>query len=777
MGKRSLQASSEGIRKARQAFKRKGWTQENLASEVGLETRQPIWKFFSGKPVERQVFNEICQILNINPEEIIQAEGNTQEQNIESTKVSTNLPSDSEKRIRSVLKEKTQHQCGTLRFLDVSRPLYLEDIYVDINVSEEISSHKWLKIESLQNPKPDLSLSQLNRLEIKKSQQSGFDIAVKYPRIIVQGRPGSGKSTFLQAIAIYCSQGKLLADSIPILISLKSFAQKYEVYNQSLFDYILECLNNEINHLELNGILHDGRALILLDGLDEVQEKLSKNIITEINSFTDKFYKCRFIITCRTAAQLYNFRYFVEVEIVDFNESQIVIFVYQWFLTVALTSFAAAKTLAEQFIHKLELSENHQIHELTTTPLLLSIACLIFHTHGDFPRSRSEIYKQGLELLLIRWDEARGIERDELYRYFSLLDKIKLLSQIAKIYFTEHQYYFTESRTQQLIANYLRQSYTSKNIEDTEALLLDSHAILKAIEAQHGLLVQRARGIYSFSHITFQEYLTARDIVANVNLNSLDELVNYIHVQSWKEIFLLVAEMLPSADNLLILMKQQIDLIIATNPKLQSFINWVLQKSELIDFTSKTSTTNLSKTAIRAFYFTHGLPSEHPLAYNQDITLHLDCYLAANLPIKMSLDMALTHAFAISSAITPDVFHQRLRAMHLALDLKHLLVDNDLLSDILYDLRSKLPNVDEDRQTLRLWWQLHGAVWIEKLRSIMIEDFQIGYNWEFNFKECKLIEQYWNACQLLLDCLNNASSNSSDSTCQSIKESLFLHQS
>ena len=781
MGKRSLQASSEGIRKARQAFKRKGWTQENLANEVGLETRQPIWKFFSGKPVERQVFHEICQILNINSEEIIQAEENTQEQNIESIKISTALASDSEKRIRSVLKDKTQHQCGTLRFLDISRPLYLEDVYVDINVSEEISSHKWLKIESLQNLKPDLNLSQLNlsqinRLEIKKSQQLGFDIVVKYPRIIVQGRPGSGKSTFLQAIAMYCSQGKLLADSIPILISLKTFAEKYQVYNQSLFDYILECLNNEINYLELNGILQNGRALILLDGLDEVQESISKNIITEINSFTNKFYKCRIIITCRIAAKLYKFRDFIEVEIVDFNESQIVIFVYQWFLTVAQTSFAAAKTLAEQFIQKLQLSENQQIHELTTTPLLLSITCLLFHTHGDFPRSRSEIYKQGLELLLIRWDEARGIERDELYRYFSLLDKIKLLSQIAKIYFTENQYYFTESRTQQLIANYLRQSYTSKHIEDTEALLLDSHAILKAIEAQHGLLVQRARGIYSFSHVTFQEYLTARDIVANVNSNSLDELVNYIHVQSWKEIFLLVAEMLPSADNLLILMKQQIDFIIATNPKLQSFINWVLQKSELINVTSKTSTTNLYKTAIRAFYFTHGLPSEHPLAYNQDITLHLDCYLAANLPNQMSLDMALSHAFAISLAITPDVFHQRLRAMHLALDLKHLLADNDLLSDILYDLRSKLPNVDEDRQTLRLWWQLHGAVWIEKLRTIMIEDFQIGYDWEFNLKECKLIEQYWNACQLLLDCLNNASSNSSDNTCQSIKESLFLHQ-
>jgi predicted NACHT family NTPase len=57
---RSLQASAQGIKKAKQAFLRKGWTQEYLAGEVGLETRQPIWKFFAGKPVDRHVFTEIC---------------------------------------------------------------------------------------------------------------------------------------------------------------------------------------------------------------------------------------------------------------------------------------------------------------------------------------------------------------------------------------------------------------------------------------------------------------------------------------------------------------------------------------------------------------------------------------------------------------------------------------------------------------------------------------------------------------------------------------------
>ncbi|WP_442949791.1 hypothetical protein [Nostoc sp.] len=64
MVKRSLQASLTGIQEAKRAFSLKGWTQENLALEVDLKTRQPIWRFFSGRPVERHTFIEICSVLS-----------------------------------------------------------------------------------------------------------------------------------------------------------------------------------------------------------------------------------------------------------------------------------------------------------------------------------------------------------------------------------------------------------------------------------------------------------------------------------------------------------------------------------------------------------------------------------------------------------------------------------------------------------------------------------------------------------------------------------------
>ena len=65
MVKRSLKASEEGRIRAKKIFDRRQWSQEYLAAEVGLSTRNSIWKFFSGRPIERSIFMEICFKLDL----------------------------------------------------------------------------------------------------------------------------------------------------------------------------------------------------------------------------------------------------------------------------------------------------------------------------------------------------------------------------------------------------------------------------------------------------------------------------------------------------------------------------------------------------------------------------------------------------------------------------------------------------------------------------------------------------------------------------------------
>ena len=147
---------------------------------------------------------------------------------------------------------------------------------------------------------------------------------------------------------------------------------------------------------------------------------------------------------------------------------------------------------------------------------------------------------------------------DQVYKSLSIQKKADLLSQVAFKTFELNNYFFKQKQVEEYIADYIRNLPDTKT--DLKTLQFDSESILKSIEAKHGLLVERARGIYSFSHLTFQEYFTARECVANIgNSESLQKLVSHITEKRWREVFLLAIEMLDNADEVLLAMRRKID--------------------------------------------------------------------------------------------------------------------------------------------------------------------------------------------------------------------------
>ena len=90
--------------------------------------------------------------------------------------------------------------------------------------------------------------------------------------------------------------------------------------------------------------------------------------------------------------------------------------------------------------------------------------------------------------------------------------------------------------------------------------------------------MERARGIYSFSHLTFQDYFTAREIVNSSAPQAVEKLVSHLTEKRWREVLLLAVGMLQKADDLLLLMKQQVDGLVAEDEQLQQFLIWVKNK-------------------------------------------------------------------------------------------------------------------------------------------------------------------------------------------------------
>ena len=800
MARRSLQASPEGIKKAKQAFLRKGWTQEYLAAEVGLETRQPIWKFFSGKPIARNVFSEICFRLDLNFEEIAAIPPDVESEVDPKIQESQSELDVLVTKVRQERYDKIQDQCGTLRLLDIARPVEIEDLYVDVNILEEITSQRWIEISDLQGFQPE-EFDRLNLGRVRAEGVAGVKAVERYTKLMVLGKPGAGKTTFLQYLAVQCNQGHFQAHLIPVFIPLKNFAEDaLDEGNFSLLDYInQDFYRSGVAEQEVETLLSQGRLLILLDGLDEVPEAASEQVIKHIRKLSDKYYKNHLVITCRIAAQEYRFRGFTEVEIADFKPLQIEAFAKKWFVAVARNSPKSGLQKASLFLEQLALPENQQIRELATTPVLLNLTCLVFQAKADFPLRRSDLYKLGLDLLLVRWDEARGIKRDEVYRNLSLPHKLQLLSQLAVISFSKGEYFFEENTLEHLIADYLRTLLLTQI--DESALELDSAAVLKAIEAQHGLLVERARGIYSFSHLTFQEYFTARAIVAGTHL-SLQQLVRHLTEKRWREVFLLTAQMLPDADELLQLIKQQVDALVSApqilistvltaepsewlqttgasaanltpdsltaKETLQPLLNWVMQKSLEVK-------TPYKPAAVRAFYLTLALPTEHRLARDQALALAIDRSVASEMDGELALDLALTHALAVALTLTLDLIYNRLTALHLALDLDHLL-GAEPIGDLLRQLKNQLPNPEQDPESLKQWWKLNGQSWASQLRALMIGQRNIGHEWHLSEASQRLLEQYNHANKLLVECLNSTS-QMTPKVQQEIEQKLLLPMS
>ena len=609
---------------------------------------------------------------------------------------------------RSQLRPILQERCGTMRVLDMTQPIALtgeQGIYTNVNILEKLTGRRRLELPELLKQSDVGKFDRFGLSNMTEKRVPGLDAARRYPKLTVLGKPGAGKTTFLKYLTMQCMAGQFLPDRLPLFVTLKNFAEAEK--QPSLLEYLGDSCSTPI--------LKAGKALILLDGLDEVREEDTKRVIRQIEQFSEQFPDNHFAITCRIAAKEYTFGQFTEVEIADFDKAQIDTFAQNWF---RVKGDADRATLFRR-----KLKQNKPIAELATNPLLLTLLCLMFEDATSFPANRSELYKEGLDILLKKWDGKRKIERDSVYKNLSLKRKEDLLSQIALITFEQKEYFFKQRTLEKYIADFIGNLPDAKT--DADALHLDSEAVLKSIEAHHGLLVERAKGIYSFSHLTFQEYFAAREIVAIGNSETLQRLSQNITEKRWREVFFLTAGMMRNADELVQLVKQRIDLLLAGDEKLQQFLGWVQQKVCSIDAPYKPA-------AIRAFYFD----------LDRDLALALALALARDLARDRNLDLDFDLTLDFARALARDFA----RDIDLDSELQHRL----------QKLKDQLPDSSwENRENYKQWWQANSETWTEQLRSLLIEHRNIGHDWQFTEGQKQLLQQYYDANKLLVDCLNS----------------------
>ena len=443
---RSFKSSPEGVELIARALAGKQWSRDDLLGEASC-TRQPVINFCSGKkPVSKKLFVELCKLLELDWEVVAgQKPASTPS---ESSEQAADIE-DIVQEIRQQVRADIQNRCGTMRVLDMEQPIGIGDIYTSVNILEKVLGRRRADIAALME---DCDIEDFDRLalgQVKQERVPGLKAVNRYNRLMILGKPGAGKTTFMKRLAVLCNQEVFQPERVPVFITLKEFAEAQG--RPDLYDYIVgqwAISGVTIDEESIDKLFGKGRVLVLLDGLDEVQEIEHDRVLRCIKEFTRNLEECKFVMTCRVAAREYLFELFTEVEIADFDNMQVNEFAMKWFAA------RNDEKKGNNFVRRLE--DNKPIQELATNPLLLTLLCLVFGEAANFPPNRSELYKEGIDILLKKWDAKRNIERDQIYKKLSLRRKEDLLAQLAFSMFEQEKYFFKQRIVEQEIADYIQ---------------------------------------------------------------------------------------------------------------------------------------------------------------------------------------------------------------------------------------------------------------------------------------------------------------------------------
>jgi hypothetical protein len=461
---------------------------------------------------------------------------------------------EAENNYRALLRE--QH--STTRLLGNPRKISVEGIFTDVFVLDKISAIQRFNYEQLRG----LPLSQ-DALNISLKRRPVLKLAVNERRLFVLGKPGAGKTTLLKYITLQACAGKL--KRTPVFVSMKDWGDsELELLSFMALQFKICAFPDSEAFIEQ--LLIKGNVLILFDALDEVSLSRRSALIQTINKFSKLYHDTQIMITCRTAATEYVFDQFTYLEIADFDERQIRLFASKW--------YQPQPNKLKAFLEEFDKPENARLRDLARTPLLLALLCLAFDETLRFPTRRADLYKEALDALLKRWDSTRGIQRDDIYHSLTLGQKEQLLAHIARQNFEEGNYFIREEVLARQMERFLEQSLNLHNLPQ------DGESMLRAMEAQHGILVKRAHNIYSFSHLTFQEYFTARFFADYATSDLLGTTISaYMMNSSWREVLLLTASLLEDADAFLDVLLKKAATEGKIDPTCRRLINWTIREA------------------------------------------------------------------------------------------------------------------------------------------------------------------------------------------------------
>jgi predicted NACHT family NTPase len=324
-------------------------------------------------------------------------------------------------------------------------------------------------------------------------------------RLFVKGIAGSGKTFFLRNWALTLSEQGLNSPQIPIYISL-NLAQlvcRDKLWNITLADLTAtlypDCSTSFSKQLAVSllNIIREGKAVILLDGADEVSKDARANMRLWIELVRKSASHCALIVASRPCDYVESLGTFSSYYIKPFDNNDQKEFLALWFRG------ARTPRKAEQVYKHIITTPRLQAPEIIGNPLFLTMICVEYEETASLSTTPAMLFERFSRIVLKDWDAYQGINR----AFLSLDVKLSLLESSAS-YFFELGYLKIPARGLiDHVKTFLRK----------QGLHLNSEEALCEIEESSGLLFTDRYGYVQFSHPLFQEFFVARHAVENLD--------------------------------------------------------------------------------------------------------------------------------------------------------------------------------------------------------------------------------------------------------------------